>query len=376
MSFLQPLGAGWLAVSFFMYLMFFTKHIGPIPTFDTLAVYFTNGSVLEVAVIIFAMLWILIFLVIHLYTLVKHLKSFFLFKKTKEFSEFKETNSEITLISLPLTLAMMMNVLFIVLVVFVPWFWNVVEFAFPFALLWFLIIGIYALRIYGIYFAKRIHKWWLDVDNNNSLSQMIAVFAFSMIWVWFAWPAAMSQTSAISWIAMFLSILFLVVAFVLLIIKIVIGFQSMFAKWINKIASPSLWIMIPILTLFGISLVRHNSALEHSFNVDMVWIKMFILTSIIISAQLFFWYLWYIVMRKNNYFKDYVLWDKKDIWSFSLICPGVALFVFGMFFINKWLVFSWLVDKFSLVYFLLFIPLLFVQFVTIKALIKLSKKNK
>jgi len=38
--FLSALGAGGLAVTFFMYLQFLTKHDTPMATFDTLMVYF------------------------------------------------------------------------------------------------------------------------------------------------------------------------------------------------------------------------------------------------------------------------------------------------------------------------------------------------
>jgi len=376
LSFLQALWAWWLSVSFFMYVMFMTKHKWPIPTFDTLLPYFQTWNIREIVMITLSVLWITFFLVLHIVTLIKNFKQFFIFKKSKEFKEFKETNSEITLITIPLTLAMTLNVLFIAFAIFVPNFWSIIEYAFPIAILMFVLIGILALVIYGRYFVKRMLLWWLSPDNNNSLTQLISAFAFSMVWVWLAWSTAMSRVVETSAIAMFFSIFFLVIAFIIVFIKIVIGFGAMFSNWINKQSSPSLWMKIPILTLFWISLVRHNLALEHVFGVHLEWMKMFVLTSIIFSMQIFFWYIWYIVMKKNNYFKDYLYWKEKDVTTFALICPWVAFVVFGMFFVHKWLIFSWILEKFSIIYFILLLPLLFVQIKTVIIMLKLNRKLK
>jgi hypothetical protein len=89
---------------------------------------------------------------------------------------------------------------------------------------------------------------------------------------------------------------------------------------------------------------------------------------------LFFGYLGYLVMKKNQYFKEYVAGEKTDVWTFALICPGVALMVFGMFFLNIGLVYSGILPKFSVLYFILLAPLVFIQIKTIFVLFKLNKK--
>ncbi len=43
--FLASLGSGGIAVTFFMYLNFLTKHSGPIATFDSLIHYFSAGNI-------------------------------------------------------------------------------------------------------------------------------------------------------------------------------------------------------------------------------------------------------------------------------------------------------------------------------------------
>lgn len=374
--FLKSLGAGGLAVSFFMYLMFMTKHSGPVPTFDTLKIYFVEMNVIYMILISLAAAWILFFLYHHLSVLIKQLINYKKFKKTEEFKKLKDTNAEVTLMTIPLTLAMTMNVLFIVAVVFIPWLWNVIEYIFPIALIMFILIWFLGLKIYGQYFARIMTKWNFETEENNNLGQMIAAFAFAMIGVWFAGPAAMSETLATSVVAMSLSIFFLTVTGILVLIKLLVWFKEMFKKWINVEGSPSLWIMIPILTLFGISLVRHRHWLSHGFEMEISTISNYVMVTMIVSAQLVFGRLWYRVMRMNNYFKDFINGAKKSIGSYALICPGVAMTVFGFFFVHKGFVLTGIVDKFSIIYFLLLLPLFYVQYLTISTLFKLNNKMK
>jgi len=71
--------------------------------------------------------------------------------------------------------------------------------------------------------------------------------------------------------------------------------------------------MIPILTLFGISLVRHRHGLSHGFEMELSNISNYVMVTMIISAQLVFGRLGYRVMRMNNYFKDFVKGAKKSV---------------------------------------------------------------
>ena len=54
LHFLNALGAGGLSVSFFMYLMFITKHpTTPIPTYETIMTAFSSGNIyLQVMIIV------------------------------------------------------------------------------------------------------------------------------------------------------------------------------------------------------------------------------------------------------------------------------------------------------------------------------------
>jgi len=375
--FLASLWAWWISVSFFMYLMFLTKHKKtPIPTFDTIIFQFfwENTNIFLKLLIIIAILWILFFAFKHFQMLFWNLKNFLKYKKTKNFLNLKSSNKEVQLMILPLTFAMSVNVLFIIWAVFIPNLWNIIKYLFPFSLLAFWIIWIFALKIFWEYLTRIIDTKSFDFAENNNFSQMIAIFAFAMIWVWFWASAAMSntKTSAIIWLIW--SIFFITITIFFWIIKIILGFKSILKNWINQENSPTLWIIIPILTLIWISFVRQSHSLEHNLHIQMSSWKFFILTTILFSLQIIFWYIWYKVMKKNNYFNDYINWEKKSFWSYALICPWVALVVFWFFFLHLGLVKTWIIQKFGIIYFFLLIPLIYIQIKTIKIFFKLNKK--
>ncbi|MEG3618219.1 hypothetical protein V5T82_07145 [Magnetovibrio sp. PR-2] len=136
------------------------------------------------------------------------------------------------------------------------------------------------------------------------------------------------------------SILFLSAAIFLGLVKIVLGFRGMH-------------------TLF------------HSESSDSL---RFLLTSSFLGLQVMFGMLGFVAMRKVGYFTDFLRGPEQSPGSYALICPGVGLFVFGMFFLTLGLVKTGLMDKFSPMYFIVLLPLVLVQAKTILTLFKLYNK--
>ena len=374
MCFLSALGSGGLAVSFFMYLMFLIPHKGvPMATFDFIYPVILKGNWLSV-VSVFSMILILVFSFFHFKFLIWNVKQFNLFKKTNKYKELINSNSEITLMTIPLTFAMTVNVCFVIGAVFVPSLWTIVEFMFPFALMAFMAAGYFALKIFFNYFTRILTQGSFDFTKNNNLSQMISIFAFSMISVGFAAPGAMSHFLTINAIGIFGSIFFASLALLLLLIKITIGFVNMFEQGISVEASPSLWIIIPILTLLGIAFVRISFGLEHHFDSPLSKSSLFTLTSVIVALQIIFGILGYKVMKENKYFETFIHGEDKSPVSFALICPGVAFMVFGMFFVNFGLTANSVLDKYSIFYFLMMLPFIFIQYKTVIYFFKLKSK--
>ncbi len=371
--FLAALGAGGLSVSFFMYPMFLIAHPDtPMVTFNHLWPILFGDNLAAAAALAVDLGLILAFALLHFWLLAWNLTQYRAFRRSDGFRKLRNSNAEVSLMAIPLTLAMTINVLFVLGAVFVPNLWRIVEYLFPVALLAFLVVGVMALRILSDYFYRIIVRGDFDFEANNNLAQMIAIFALSMIAVGFAGPGAMSHNVAINAIGIFLSILFLSLAMVLTFLKLVLGFKSILRHGIAVKSSSSLWILIPILTLVGITVIRLSMGLHHGLNADLNNASFFVLASVILSLQILIGLLGYKVMTRIGYFRDYVAGSKGDASTFSLICPGVAFTVFGIFFIHFGLVKNGLIQHMSLAHIVLLIPLLLIQLKTIQVFFRLS----
>ncbi|MGD9887674.1 MAG: hypothetical protein AB7S56_00210 [Halothiobacillaceae bacterium] len=373
--FLAALGAGGLSVSFFIYLLFMTPHPGsPMATFNHLWPLLTGDNLLVSALIALDLAVIVFFAFLHFRLLAWNLREYAAFKKTEAFPKMMKSNAEISLMTIPLTLAMSINVMFVLGAVFVPNLWSVVEWMFPAALLAFLAVGVYAMRILVAYFARVLSEGGLDFASSNSLAPMIAIFALAMIAVGLAAPAAMSTEKTTVAFSIALSLFFFATASLLAVTKLVTGFNAMMEHGISEAASPSLWILIPILTLLGITWIRLNHGLHQGFGAHGDASSLFVMTTAVLSVQVLFGLIGWAVMNRLGYFRDYVRGDKGDAGTFALICPGVAFFVFGVFFVNFGLVGSGLLEAFSWVYFLLLLPFVAVQLKTVQLILGLNGK--
>lgn len=373
--FLSSLGAGGLAISFFMYLMWMTPRPGqPIPSFASLVAAFQDGGLATQALIAVSLAAILYFAVTHLRLLVWNLRQYRAWRRTDAFAAFVRTNAESQLMAVPLTLAMSVNVLFILGAVFVPGLWEIAEYLFPAALLAFAAIGVYALRIFLGFFSRVLTEGGFSCAKNNSLGQMLSVFALAMVGVGFSASAAMSHNPVTSAIAFMGSALFVVAAVTLGAIMLVLGIRAMMEHKADKETTPTLWIVIPFTTVVGIAVYRLNMALMHNFGVDWAPGSIFAYLTVLLALQLVFGLLGYAVMKRFGYFEHYVAGEGRSPGSFALICPGVALFVFANFFINPGLVGVGLVEQFSAVYFALYLPLVVLQIKTIQVYWRLNGK--
>lgn len=372
--FLSALGAGGLSVSFYMYLMFMIPHRGvPMTTFDFFYPSLVKGDWFSIVCVISA-LGIIYFSGVHFKLLVWNIKQFNLYKQTSAYQTLLDSNSEVTLMSIPLTFSMTINVCFVLGALFVPGLWSVVEYLFPFAIMGFLVAGFFALKIFIRYFSRLMIKGNFDFVNNNSLSQMISIFAFSMVAVGLAAPGAMSHNLSVNAVGIFSAIFFSAIALGLLFVKLLFGLQNILQQGISKEASPSLWIMIPILTLLGITYIRISFGLEHHFEQEADNSSLFTFTSLVLSLQLIFGLIGYKVMKHIGYFETYVDSEKRSPVSFALICPGVALMVFGMFFIHIGLVPNKVLMLGSIAYYAMLVPFIGVQIITIQYFFKLKRK--
>lgn len=350
--FLGSLGAGGLAVTFFMYLMFWVPHKArPVPTFeDILAAFNTGSAALQISIAV-AVAGIALFTFMNLKYLFWNLSAFSAFRKTEAYQTLKNSNAETTILAMPLALAMSVNVMFIVGLVFVPGLWGVIEYLFPFAMVAFLAIGLIALNYIGDFLGRVLTKGGVfDVTAHNSFAQLTPAFALAMIAVGFAAPAAMSGNIVVSGISLVGSTFFGIASLLYMLVAVATAFSSMLHYGTAKEAAPTLMIIIPIVTTLGIMFLRQNHGLQATFGVHATAGETMTFFARLLAVQFVFLGLGLVVMRRQGYWKDYVFGNGTSPGSYALVCPGVALSVMLQFFVNKGMVAAGVIEKFGVAY--------------------------
>ncbi|MDO6563200.1 hypothetical protein Q4488_07355 [Amphritea sp. 1_MG-2023] len=375
---LAALGAGGLSISFFMYLMWLVPHPGfSMPTWQHFERLLTDMTPLPTGVRPVAMLAALLMVLLalmHFVLLIWNMREYRAARNTEAYQRLLGSPSEVQLMAQPLTLAMTVNVCFALGALCVPGLWSIVEYLFPLALLAFAAIGVWSLKLYGHYLSRLLVKGGYRHEEHNHLSSLMAVFTFSMLSVGFAAPAAMSHSVLVAALAATLSILFLVIAVVSGVLVLISGLQAMLQYGLQAQATPSIWMLIPIMTLLGIEWVRMQHGLSHHFAKPVEQGTLFVVLTAIYMLQLSVMLLGYRMMQLNGYLSDHLLGEQRHPISFGLICPGVAVFVMGMFWWHLVWVQGGIVIPFSLVYWLGIGVLAIVQFLTLVALLRLSHR--
>ena len=365
-----------MVITFFMWLLFWVPHPGrPVPIFEDIVAAFTAGSLPMRAAIITAWAGILLAALLKVRLLLWNLSEYAAWRRTPAYAALRASNNETQLLAAPLTLAMAVNVGFVLGLVFVPGLWTVVEYLFPVALIAFVTIGIWALRMLDGFWGRILTVGGFDPAKNNSFAQLLPAFALSMIGVGLAAPAAMSQVAWVAGISYIASSFFIVMAVVLGTYKLVLGLWAMMEEGANPESAPSLWIAVPILTVTAIALMRQSHGMHEHFGTHADPAGTFAMLTDFLSLQLAFALFGWVVISRQRYFQRFVIGHERSPGSYALICPGVALVVMLQFFINKGLVQVGLVDKFGSAYWLITALALVLQAATIWLMITLNAKH-
>lgn len=375
--FLASLGAGGIAVTFFMFLMFWVPHPNqPVPVFEDIAAAFGSGNVMLQAAIVIALIGIAVFAVLNIKSLVWNLKSLSAFKQTDSYTALRQTNAEATLLAMPLAMAMTVNALFIVGLVFVPQLWSVVEYLFPLALIAFGAIGVLALRMIGAFLGRVLSKGGVfDVTAHNSFAQLLPAFSIAMVAVGFSAPAAMSTSATTVAVALMLSTFFGVAAILYILIAAATAFTSMLQHGTARESGPTLMIVVPIVTVLGIMFLRQNHGLHVAFDVHEQPGETMTFLARLLSVQVSFLLLGAVVLMRQGYFNDFVLGSKTSPGSYALVCPAVALSVMIHFFVNKGLVAAGAIEKFGVAYWGITGIAIAAQIVAIALVLRLNRQH-
>jgi hypothetical protein len=350
--FLASLGAGGLAVTFFMYLMFWVPHPGqPVPVFEDILAAFTGGGLAIRLAIAVAVTGIAGFAFLNIKLLIWNLRRLSEFRGTEAYKRLVTSNGETQLLAMPLALAMTVNAGFILGLVFVPGLWNVVEYLFPLAMIAFAFIAYLAFRRIGDFLGRVLSGGGVfDMTANNSFAQLLPAFALSMTAVGMAAPAAMSTTPVTVGISLVLSIVLGTVAALYAVVAAILAFNSMLHHGTAKESAPTLMVVVPILTILGIMAMRQEHGLHTTFEAHGGMADTLILTTAILAVQAVFLALGLLVLRRQNYADAYLRGPGNSAGAYALVCPGVALSVMLHFWINKGLVEAGLIAKFGIAY--------------------------
>jgi len=358
--FLGSLGSGGLTITFFMYLMFWVPHPGrPVPLFEDVTKAFANGSTALQAAIAIAVIGIAVFAFLNIKTLLWNISAYSAFSKTEAYEKLRASNAETTLLARPLAMAMTVNVLFIVGLVYVPGLWTIREVLFPLAMIAFALLGVMAFATIGDFLGRVLTKGGVfDVAAHNSFAQLLPAFALAMIGVGFAAPAAMSGNPTTVGISLVISTFFGVASILYTAVAAITAFNSMLHYGTAEEAAPTLMVVVPIMTVLGILFLRQNHGMHTTFESHSAAVDTMIFLARFMTVEVIFLMLGLLILNRQGYFKDYVFGNQTSPASYALVCPGVAFNVLSFFFIHKGLVATGILVKFSLVYWgLIAIPL-------------------
>ena len=374
--FLASVGAGGLSVTFFMWLMHWVPHPGrTVPTFEDITAALGAGSVAMQAMILAAMAGIAFFAFLNIKSLVWNLGRYSAWRQSEGFVKFSKTNAQSQLMALPLALGMAVNALFILGLVFVPGLWSVIEYLFPLAVIAFVAIGVLGFRIYGNFLGRVLTEGGFNCAANNNFGQILPAFAFAMIGVGLAAPAALSTVPAVAGLSLVLSSFFFVTSALIAAVALVLGMRAMMENGANAETAPTLLIVVPLLTILGILMLRQNHGLDAVFGAEAVKADTFMLLTKLIAAQVLFGLFGLMILARQGYAKRFLFGAENSPGSYALVCPGVGFAVLMQFFINKGLVEMGLIAKFSPAFWALTAIALVSQFAMVWLVLHLNRRH-
>lgn len=374
--FLASVGAGGIAVSFFMYLMFWIPHPGkPVPVFEDVTAAMAGADAPLMAAIWLALAGIAGFGAMNLYLLVWNLRRSGAFAASDRGAALAVSNAQTQMMAMPLALAMSVNVGFILGLVFVPGLWGFVEVLFPAALVAFVAIGALAFRQMGAFLARVIGTGGFDCEANNSFAQLLPAFTLAMVGVGLAAPGAMSAAPLTAGISVMLSTFFLVASGLIALVGIILGIRSMLENGVAVEQAPTLLIVVPLMTVLGILLLRQGHGLDVHFESHASPGDTLVLLTRLMSMEVLFVLFGLTILRASGYIGRFITGPETSPGSYALICPGVALSVMGHFWINKGLVGAGLIAQFGLAYWALTAVAVAAQVAMIALLLVLNRRH-
>jgi hypothetical protein len=204
---------------------------------------------------------------------------------------------------------------------------------------------------------------------------MLPTFALAMVAVGLAAPAAMSTNALVVGVALIGSTFFSTVAIIYAAVALFTAFNSMLHYGTAKESAPTLMILIPLMTILGIMFLRQDHGMHTTFESHTSAAETMIFLARLVSVQVMFLGLGLVVLKREEYFKDFVFGSKTSPGSYALVCPGVAISVLTQFFLHKGLVAAGIVDKFSVAYWVVIAIALAFQWSMVWLVFRLNRQH-
>lgn len=380
---LAALGAAGMTASFFFLINYMTVHPGKaFIDFDTLmASHIAQIDPLSLLIQLYIG-GVIVAATLHFVLLARWLKGFSVFKQSQAYQNLVNSNSEVQLMAIPLTLAMSMNVLFILGALFIPGLFDqitvfgltmqLIDPLFIMAGLYFTAILTLALKIFGNYFLRLIDGE-LDFLQNANLSQLLALFSFGMIGVGFG-ALGFSNIPTVAFIGTTLAYIVIGLTVMLSLIKFVLGFKSMFEHGVTTNATVTLLVPITVIAMIMIGAFRADIGILHALGGDRNSAYHLSLFTIGLGVSLLIGIFALTAMRKKGFFTA-LNQNKTDAGALVMVCPGFSLEALMVLWLSAGLVHSGIVTHGSTVYFMMWTPMLILQWITIRLFFKLLKQN-
>jgi hypothetical protein len=328
LTFLASLGAGGISVAPFVYFQYVQPHGKGLTTFNEMMS--NAGTALGEAGVYFMASIMVVFALIHFGLTIKLLADLFAWRKTDDYKSYmKDPQRNTTIMAAFTSFAMTFNVFIGVVRFFVPAFQqNFQAMMLPALIAW----GILWLLLMST--EIKILKTAFEKDFNISqisFGWLMQPFALGMITVSGTGIAAMAHNADVANIAAFMSMISGTMGIFLFIVKLVSVFQSHFVTTgiPERQFLPSFLIVIPITTLYAISLFRFGHYLEHQFDFSLSAYY-----TIVVALPFAFqtWYFGFGLTMLRDYFKKDFFKKEYYVTLWAFICPFVGYAVLGNFF--------------------------------------------
>lgn len=327
LSFLASVGAGGIAIAPFVYFQYTIPHGKGLINLQQVMQYAESNNTKGFFLLLMSVM--VVFGLLHFILTISMASKMIAFRKSPEFKSYiNDPQRNTSFLALFTSLGMTFNVFIGVVRYFTPFLQqNFQSLMLPalvlWSILWFFLMRT-EIRILRTAFQK-------DFDLSKlSFGWLLHPFALGMVTVAGTGIAAMAKDPTIAHIAAFMTMTSGSMGIFLLMVKLFSIFKSHFSNqgMPERQFLPSFLVVIPITTLYAISMFRLGHYFDHQFGTHLdLYFK--IVTVIPFAFET--WYFVFGISMLKNYFKKDFFRKEYYVTLWALICPFVGYAVLGSF---------------------------------------------